>query len=191
MAYKIINAQKALTDLVLNQYVNIAKADTYNPDKPIFKFSTNLSGGVAESLAARIDAVLAESAVELGAKADNARPYERNNDGTITFHFKVREFKEGERPFKVWDMKMNPVTDVPNLTGGTVINANFAFYVSVFRGKAFIGLQPTHVQIKEAKVYTGGGAEPTFGAGEGYGDEGDDAPQFSGQSEAGMRPEDF
>ena len=178
MPYKVVHAKKDLQGLVLNKYVNIAKPDTF--DGAVYKFETNLTGTVAEQLAAKCDSVLNEMAPELGAKASKKRPYKRNDDGSITFLFKIKEFEEGERPFKVWDMKMNPMTDVPNLTGGTVINLNFAFYISVFKNQAFVSLQPTHVQVKEAKVYEGGDQGPTFGAGEGYADGEEQGPDFGG-----------
>ncbi len=181
MAFKIVYAKKELRDITLTGYVNISKPDTYDPDKPTFKFSTELSGELAEKLITAIDSTLEEQARELGAKPSPKRPYKRLDDGSVEFSFKVRQFEEGERPFKVWDMKMNPVVEVPNLTAGTVLNLNFAFYVSEFRGKAFIQLQPTHIQIKEAKVYEGGGNAPTFGAGEGYSSDPDQeaAPSFN------------
>lgn len=181
MPYKTVHAKKELQNLKLNKYVNIAKPDTY--DGAVYKFDTTLSGEVAEKLANRVDEVLKELAPEVGGKPSPKRPYKRNDDGTITFTFKIKEFEEGERPFKVWDMKMNPITDVPNVTGGTVINLNFAFYVSEYKGKAFISLQPTHVQIKEAVIYQGGDTGPTFGAGEGYSEEDSDGPNFGGGTE--------
>ncbi len=181
MAFKIVYAKKELRDITLTGYVNIAKPDTYDPDKPTFKFDTELKGELAEKLVTAIENTLKEQSMELGAKPSNKRPYKRQDDGSVLFNFKVRQFKEDEYPFKVWDMKMNPVTDVPNLTSGTVLNLNFAFYVSEFRNKTFIALQPTHIQIKEAKVYEGGGAAPTFGAGEGYASD-EDADQDAAPS---------
>jgi hypothetical protein len=177
MPYKIVHAKKDLQNLKLNKYVNIAKPDTY--DGAVYKFDTNLTGGIAEKLIEKIDATLAQLAPEVGGKPSPKRPYKRNDDGTVTFAFKIKEFKEGERPFKVWDMKMNPLTDVPNVTGGTVINLNFAFYVSEYKGKAFIALQPTHVQIKEAVIYQGADSGPTFGSGDGFSDDDDsEGPNF-------------
>ncbi|HHF2952194.1 TPA: single-stranded DNA-binding protein [Vibrio diabolicus] len=193
MAFKIVYAKKELAGITLTGYVNIGKPDTYDPDKPTFKFSTELNGELAEKLITAIDSTLEEQARELGAKPSPKRPYKRLDDGSVEFSFKVRQFEEGERPFKVWDMKMNPVVEVPNLTAGTVLNLNFAFYVSEFRGKAFIQLQPTHIQIKEAKVYEGGGNAPTFGAGEGYAvEEGEGAaPSFGGRPEAQDDDKDY
>ncbi|TXM33723.1 single-stranded DNA-binding protein [Vibrio parahaemolyticus] len=183
MAFKIVYAKKELAGIELTGYVNIGKPDVYDPDKPTFKFQTELKGDLAEKLVSAIDSTLEEQARELGAKPSPKRPYKRLDDGSVQFQFKVRQFKEDEYPFKVWDMRMNPITDVPNLTAGTVLNLNFAFYVSEFRNIAYIALQPTHVQIKQAKIYEGGGNAPTFGAGEGYSVEDGEgaAPSFGGR----------
>ncbi|EJG1714229.1 single-stranded DNA-binding protein [Vibrio parahaemolyticus] len=185
MAFKIVYAKKELAGIELTGYVNIGKPDVYDPDKPTFKFQTELKGDLAEKLVSAIDSTLEEQARELGAKPSPKRPYKRLDDGSVQFQFKVRQFKEDEYPFKVWDMRMNPITDVPNLTAGTVLNLNFAFYVSEFRNIAYIALQPTHIQIKQAKIYEGGGNAPTFGAGEGYSVEDGDgaAPSFGGRSQ--------
>ncbi|EJS9799560.1 single-stranded DNA-binding protein [Vibrio parahaemolyticus] len=185
MAFKIVYAKKELAGIELTGYVNIGKPDVYDPDKPTFKFQTELKGDLAEKLVSAIDSTLEEQARELGAKPSPKRPYKRLDDGSVQFQFKVRQFKEDEYPFKVWDMHMNPITDVPNLTAGTVLNLNFAFYVSEFRNIAYIALQPTHIQIKQAKIYEGGGNAPTFGAGEGYSVEDGDgaAPSFGGRSQ--------
>ncbi|EPZ0574350.1 single-stranded DNA-binding protein [Vibrio parahaemolyticus] len=183
MAFKIVYAKKELAGIELTGYVNIGKPDVYDPDKPTFKFQTELKGDLAEKLVSAIDSTLEEQARELGAKPSPKRPYKRLDDGSVQFQFKVRQFKEDEYPFKVWDMRMNPITDVPNLTAGTVLNLNFAFYVSEFRNIAYIALQPTHIQIKQAKIYEGGGNAPTFGAGEGYSVEDGEgaAPSFGGR----------
>ncbi|EHO8533012.1 single-stranded DNA-binding protein [Vibrio parahaemolyticus] len=183
MAFKIVYAKKELAGIELTGYVNIGKPDVYDPDKPTFKFQTELKGDLAEKLVSAIDSTLEEQARELGAKPSPKRPYKRLDDGSVQFQFKVRQFKEDEYPFKVWDMRMNPITDVPNLTAGTVLNLNFAFYISEFRNIAYIALQPTHIQIKQAKIYEGGGNAPTFGAGEGYSVEDGDgaAPSFGGR----------
>ncbi|EOE4732143.1 single-stranded DNA-binding protein [Vibrio parahaemolyticus] len=183
MAFKIVYAKKELAGIELTGYVNIGKPDFYDPEKPAFKFQTELKGDLAEKLASAIDSTLEEQARELGAKPSPKRPYKRLDDGSVQFQFKVRQFKEDEYPFKVWDMRMNPITDVPNLTAGTVLNLNFAFYVSEFRNIAYIALQPTHIQIKQAKIYEGGGNAPTFGAGEGYSVEDGEgaAPSFGGR----------
>ncbi|AFC58322.1 hypothetical protein [Vibrio cholerae] len=183
MAFKIVYAKKELAGIELTGYVNIGKPDVYDPEKPTFKFQTELKGDLAEKLVSAIDSTLEEQARELGAKPSPKRPYKRLDDGSVQFQFKVRQFKEGEYPFKVWDMRMNPITDVPNLTAGTVLNLNFAFYISEFRNIAYIALQPTHIQIKQAKIYEGGGNAPTFGAGEGYSVEDGDgaAPSFGGR----------
>lgn len=191
MAYKIVHAKKELRDLVLNQYVNIQKPDTYDEDKPRYKFSVNLEADTAEKLIAAIEKNLAEAAAELGCKADKKRPYSRNDDGTVTFNFAVREFEKGERPFKVWDMQMRPMEDVPNLTGGTVINLNFAFYVSEYKRKGYISLQPTHVQVKKAEIYEGGSNSPTFGAGEGYESDDEPAPTMGNQAAPADDEDDF
>ncbi|MEP7694526.1 single-stranded DNA-binding protein [Vibrio parahaemolyticus] len=195
MAFKIVYAKKELANITLTGYVNINKPDVYDPDKPTFKFNTELTGEVAEKLVTAIDSTLEAQARELGSKPSPKRPYKRLDNGAVEFHFKVRQFKEGEYPFKVWDMKMNAVTDIPNLTAGTVVNLNFAFYVSEFRNVAYIGLQPTHIQIKEAKLYTGGGAAPTFGAGDGYEADAESNPQFNGgasqQAQASQDEDDF
>ncbi|EKJ5334821.1 single-stranded DNA-binding protein [Vibrio vulnificus] len=185
MAFKIVYAKKELAGIELTGYVNIGKPDVYDPDKPTFKFQTELKGDLAEKLVSAIDSTLEEQARELGAKPSPKRPYKRLDDGSVQFQFKVRQFKEDEYPFKVWDMRMNPITDVPNLTAGTVLNLNFAFYISEFRNIAYIALQPTHIQIKQAKIYEGGGNAPTFGAGEGYSVEDGDgaAPSFGGRSQ--------
>ncbi|HCE1473056.1 TPA: single-stranded DNA-binding protein [Vibrio parahaemolyticus] len=185
MAFKIVYAKKELAGIELTGYVNIGKPDVYDPDKPTFKFQTELKGDLAEKLVSAIDSTLEEQARELGAKPSPKRPYKRLDDGSVQFQFKVRQFKEDEYPFKVWDMRMNPITDVPNLTAGTVLNLNFAFYVSEFRNIAYIALQPTHIQIKQAKIYEGGGNAPTFGAGEGYSVEDGEgaAPSFGGRSQ--------
>ncbi|HAS6216040.1 single-stranded DNA-binding protein [Vibrio parahaemolyticus] len=183
MAFKIVYAKKELAGIELTGYVNIGKPDVYDPDKPTFKFQTELKGDLAEKLVSAIDSTLEEQARELGAKPSPKRPYKRLDDGSVQFQFKVRQFKEDEYPFKVWDMRMNPITDVPNLTAGTVLNLNFAFYISEFRNIAYIALQPTHIQIKQAKIYEGGGNAPTFGAGEGYSVEDGEgaAPSFGGR----------
>ncbi|ADV86616.1 MULTISPECIES: single-stranded DNA-binding protein [Vibrio] len=183
MAFKIVYAKKELAGIELTGYVNIGKPDVYDPEKPTFKFQTELKGDLAEKLVSAIDSTLEEQARELGAKPSPKRPYKRLDDGSVQFQFKVRQFKEDEYPFKVWDMRMNPITDVPNLTAGTVLNLNFAFYISEFRNIAYIALQPTHIQIKQAKIYEGGGNAPTFGAGEGYSVEDGDgaAPSFGGR----------
>ncbi|EHU6456246.1 single-stranded DNA-binding protein [Vibrio parahaemolyticus] len=183
MAFKIVYAKKELAGIELTGYVNIGKPDVYDPEKPTFKFQTELKGDLAEKLVSAIDSTLEEQARELGAKPSPKRPYKRLDDGSVQFQFKVRQFKEDEYPFKVWDMRMNPITDVPNLTAGTVLNLNFAFYVSEFRNIAYIALQPTHIQIKQAKIYEGGGNAPTFGAGEGYSVEDGEgaAPSFGGR----------
>ncbi|HCM0737567.1 TPA: single-stranded DNA-binding protein [Vibrio parahaemolyticus] len=183
MAFKIVYAKKELAGIELTGYVNIGKPDVYDPDKPTFKFQTELKGDLAEKLVSAVDSTLEEQARELGAKPSPKRPYKRLDDGSVQFQFKVRQFKEDEYPFKVWDMRMNPITDVPNLTAGTVLNLNFAFYVSEFRNIAYIALQPTHIQIKQAKIYEGGGNAPTFGAGEGYSVEDGEgaAPSFGGR----------
>ncbi len=183
MAFKIVYAKKELAGIELTGYVNIGKPDFYDPEKPAFKFQTELKGDLAEKLVSAIDSTLEEQARELGAKPSPKRPYKRLDDGSVQFQFKVRQFKEDEYPFKVWDMRMNPITDVPNLTAGTVLNLNFAFYVSEFRNIAYIALQPTHIQIKQAKIYEGGGNAPTFGAGEGYSVEDGEgaAPSFGGR----------
>ncbi|KAB0285442.1 single-stranded DNA-binding protein [Vibrio fortis] len=193
MAFKVVHAKKELADIKLVGYVNINKPDVYDPDKPTFKFDTELSGETADKLVAAIDKTLKEQAMELGSKPSPKRPYKRQDDGSVLFSFKVRQFEEGEYPFKVWDMKMNPILDVPNLTAGTVLNCNFAFYISEFRGKAFIGLQPTHIQVKEAVIYEGGGSAPTFGAGEGYeaDEEGGSAPSFAGSNAPEDDDDDF
>ncbi|ELA6801791.1 single-stranded DNA-binding protein [Vibrio vulnificus] len=185
MAFKIVYAKKELAGIELTGYVNIGKPDVYDPEKPTFKFQTELKGDLAEKLVSAIDSTLEEQARELGAKPSPKRPYKRLDDGSVQFQFKVRQFKEDEYPFKVWDMRMNPITDVPNLTAGTVLNLNFAFYISEFRNIAYIALQPTHIQIKQAKIYEGGGNAPTFGAGEGYSVEDGDgaAPSFGGRSQ--------
>ncbi|HCG6971545.1 TPA: single-stranded DNA-binding protein [Vibrio parahaemolyticus] len=185
MAFKIVYAKKELAGIELTGYVNIGKPDVYDPDKPTFKFQTELKGDLAEKLVSAIDSTLEEQARELGAKPSPKRPYKRLDDGSVQFQFKVRQFKEDEYPFKVWDMRMNPITDVPNLTAGTVLNLNFAFYISEFRNIAYIALQPTHIQIKQAKIYEGGGNAPTFGAGEGYSVEDGEgaAPSFGGRSQ--------
>ncbi|OXE04811.1 single-stranded DNA-binding protein [Vibrio parahaemolyticus] len=183
MAFKIVYAKKELAGIELTGYVNIGKPDVYDPEKPTFKFQTELKGDLAEKLVSAIDSTLEEQARELGAKPSPKRPYKRLDDGSVQFQFKVRQFKEDEYPFKVWDMRMNPITDVPNLTAGTVLNLNFAFYISEFRNIAYIALQPTHIQIKQAKIYEGGGNAPTFGAGEGYSVEDGEgaAPSFGGR----------
>lgn len=192
MAYKLVHAKKELADITLVGYVNIQKPDVFDPDKPTFKFDTELRGEMAEKLAAATDKTLQEQAAALGCKPSPKRPYKRQDDGSVKFSFRIKQFKEGERPFKVWDMGMNPITDVPNLTAGTVMNVNFAFYVSEFRGTSFISLQPTHIQVKQAKVYEGGTAEPTFGKGEGYTAEEGEAPSFGGNSApAQEQDEDF
>jgi hypothetical protein len=183
MPYKISHAKKDLQNLKLNKYVNIAKPDTY--DGAVYKFDTNLTGDLAEKLIQKIDSTLKELAPEVGGKPSPKRPYKRNDDGTVTFLFKIKEFEEGVRPFKVWDMKMNPLTEVPNVTGGTVINLNFAFYVSEYKGKAFIALQPTHVQIKEAVIYQGADAGPTFGSGDGFSEDDSEGPNFDSAAGAG------
>ncbi len=192
MAYKIIHAKKDLKDLVLNQYVNIQKPDTY--DGAIYKFDAPLSGSVADQLAAAIDKTLESAAAEIGAKpSPQKRPYKRQDDGTIVFTFKIKEFKEGERPFKLWDMNMKPIVDVPNFTGGTILNVNFAFYISEYKGTAFISLQPTHCQVKHAEVYAGSSdSGPTFGEGEGYSAE-EGGPSFDESGNSGPPPvdEDF
>jgi len=166
--YKITHAKKDLQDLVLGQYVNIQKPDTY--DGAVYKFDTTLTGDTADRLAAAIDKTLESGAAEIGAKPSPIkRPYKRQDDGSIVFTFKIKEFEEGKRPFKLWDMNMKPIVDVPNLTAGTILNVNFAFYVSQYKSTAFISLQPTHCQVKHAEVYTGNsGGEPTFGTGSGY-----------------------
>lgn len=194
MAYKIIHAKKELRDLVLNQYVNIQSPDTYDEDNPRYKFSTDLEGELAEKLIAAIDGNMESAAAEMGCKPDKKRPYKRNDDGTVTFNFSIRQFEEGVRPFKVWDMGMRPIEDVPNLTGGTVINLNFAFYVSEYKRKAYISLQPTHIQIKKAEIYEGAGSAPTFGAGEGYESSDEAAPSFNsgaGSDESNAEYADF
>ncbi|HAT8542855.1 single-stranded DNA-binding protein [Vibrio vulnificus] len=185
MAFKIVYAKKELAGIELSGYVNIGKPDVYDPEKPIFKFQTELKGELAEKLVLAIESTLEEQARELGAKPSPKRPYKRLDDGSVQFQFKVRQFKEDEYPFKVWDMRMNPITDVPNLTAGTVLNLNFAFYISEFRNIAYIALQPTHIQIKQARIYEGGGNAPTFGAGEGYSVEDGDvaAPSFGGRQQ--------
>ncbi|HFQ4926358.1 TPA: single-stranded DNA-binding protein [Vibrio vulnificus] len=185
MAFKIVYAKKELAGIELSGYVNIGKPDVYDPEKPIFKFQTELKGELAEKLVLAIESTLEEQARELGAKPSPKRPYKRLDDGSVQFQFKVRQFKEDDYPFKVWDMRMNPITDVPNLTAGTVLNLNFAFYISEFRNIAYIALQPTHIQIKQARIYEGGGNAPTFGAGEGYSVEDGDvaAPSFGGRQQ--------
>jgi len=181
--YKIVHAKKDLQGLVLGQYVNIQKPDTY--DGAVYKFDATISDERAEKLAAAIDATLLKGAAEIGAKASpNKRPYVRNDDNSITFSFKIKEFEEGKRPFKLWDMAMNPMVDVPNLTSGTILNVNFAFYVSQYKNTAFISLQPTHCQVQHAEVYTGSSdAGPTFGAGAGYEVE-EGGPAFAGNQPA-------
>jgi hypothetical protein len=177
MAYKIIHAKKELKGLVLGQYVNIQKPDTY--DGAVYKFDTTLTGPLAEKLALAIDTNLATGCGEMGCKpSPNKRPYKRQDDGSIIFTFKIKEFTEGERPFKLWDMKMKAIVDVPNLTGGTILNVNFAFYISEYKGTGFIALQPTHCQVQHAEIYEGNGSSgPTFGGGEGYESE-EGSPNF-------------
>lgn len=178
--YKITHAQKDLKDVVLGQYVNIQKPDTY--DGAIYKFDTTLTGATADGLASAVDSILLSSSAEIGAKASPKRPYKRQDDGSIVFTFKIKEFEEGKRPFKLWDMNMKPITDVPALSGGTVLNINFAFYVSQYKGTSFISLQPTHCQVKKAVIYTGSNSsEPTFGSGVGYESE-EGSPSFEDNS---------
>ena len=173
----------------MGQYVNIQKPDTY--DGAVYKFDTTLTGDVADKLAAAIDKNLIAAAAEIGAKpSPSKRPYKRQDDGSVVFSFKIKEFEEGKRPFKLWDMKMKPIVDVPNLTGGTILNVNFAFYISEYKGTAFISLQPTHCQVKHAEVYTGNGdAGPTFGEADGYETE-DGGPSFDEADGSGTLPED-
>jgi len=188
MAYKIIQAKKDLKDLVLGQYVNIQKPDTY--DGAVYKFDTTLTGAVADKLAAAVDTTLLSGAADIGAKPSNKRPYKRQDDGSVIFAFKIKEFEEGKRPFKLWDMKMKPILDVPNLTGGTVLNVNFAFYISEYKGTAFIALQPTHCQVKHAEVYEGGDNGPTFGEGEGGYEQEEGSPNFDESDTSGSTPPD-
>ncbi len=184
--YKIIHAKKDLKELVLGRYVNIQKPDTYA--SPVYKFDTTLSGDIAEKFINAIDKALEQGSLEIGARPSNKRPYKRQDDNTVVFTFKIKEFEKDVRPFKLWDMKMKPLLDVPNLTGGTVINLNFAFYISSYNGTAFVSLQPTHVQVKHAEVYTGN--EATFGEGDGFAAE-EDSPQFEPSSSQGIDDDDF
>jgi hypothetical protein len=189
MAYKIIQAKKDLKDLVLGQYVNIQKPDNY--DGAVYKFDTTLTGSIADNLAAAVDSNLMSAAADIGAKpSPKKRPYKRQDDGSIIFSFKIKEFEEGKRPFKLWDMKMKPILDVPNLTGGTVLNVNFAFYISEYKGTAFISLQPTHCQVKHAEVYEGGDNGPTFGEGEGGYEQEEGGPTFEEGEREGTPPAD-
>ena len=186
--YKITHAKRDLKDLVLGRYVNIQKPDTYAD--PVYKFDTTLTGETAEKLIKAIDGALESGAVETGSKPSNKRPYKRQDDNSVVFTFKIKEFEKDVRPFKLWDMNMKPIEDVPNLTGGTVVNVNFAFYVSNYKGTAFVALQPTHIQVKHAEVYTGNeGAEPTFGEGDGYASE-EGSPQFDNQEPQGRVTDD-
>lgn len=177
--YKIIHAKKDLQGLVLDKYVYIHEPDTY--DGAVYKFDTTLSGELAEKLVSAIDANLIKGSAEIGAAPSPKRPYKRLDDGSVQFTFKIKQFKEGERPFKLWDMGMKPVSDVPRLTEGTVLNVNFAFYISQYKGKGFISLQPTHCQIKNAVVFEGASSEPTFGEGDGF-EMDDDEPSFGGDT---------
>lgn len=184
--YKITHAKRDLKDLVLGRYVNIQKPDTYN--EPVYKFDTTLTGETAEKLIKAIDSALEIGAVEIGAKPSSFRPYKRQDDNSVVFTFKIKEFEKDVRPFKLWDMNMKPILDVPNLTGGTVVNVNFAFFVSNYKGTSFVALQPTHIQVKHAEVYTSN-KEPTFGEGDGYASE-EGSPQFDAQEPQGRVTDD-
>lgn len=192
MAFKVVYAKKEIADVELKGYVNIGEPDKYDPEKPTYKFSIELTGDRAEKLVSAIDRTYKEQAGAMGAKLSKKMgAYKRQDDGSVLFNFKVREFKEGERPFKLWDMGMKPIVDVPNYTAGTIVNLNFSFYISEYKGTAHISMQPTHIQIKSPKIYEKGGDAPTFGKGEGYEQDEDEAPSFGGGQESNSAADDY
>lgn len=169
-----------VTPVGVAQYPYLTKPDTkFNPDGE-YKVNLEIDSDGAQEIMSFLDEQLAHSVEK--AKEENKgkkikegdAPYSINEEtGKVTLKFKLKAkvtTKAGDQfdqKVAIFDAKGKPITDVPNIGGGTKMKVSFEvipFYTALVG--AGVSLRVRAVQIIELHEFSGGASAGAFGFGE-------------------------